>query len=84
MASLATAQDQELLIFINKQIRHFDLGLKKWISPPITLHFNRSNEVSIFDSIGDSIESYFPIAQMHFELFLWSFGHIIRLILIPY
>ena len=27
MASLATAQDQELLIFINKQIRHFDLGL---------------------------------------------------------
>jgi len=26
MASLATAQDQELLIFINKQIRHFDLG----------------------------------------------------------
>ena len=28
MASLATAQDQELLIFINKQIRHFDLGLK--------------------------------------------------------
>ena len=28
MATLATAQDQELLIFINKQIRHFDLGLK--------------------------------------------------------
>ena len=37
MASLATAQDQELLIFINKQIRHFDLGLNLFFFEAQTL-----------------------------------------------
>ena len=62
MATLATAQDQELLIFINKQIRHFDLGFIFWSEDPSTIN-------CFF-----ILESYWPIAQMHFDEFLWSFG----------
>ena len=38
MATLATAQDQELLIFINKQIRHFDLGFEIISADPSTFN----------------------------------------------
>ena len=72
MASLATAQDQELLIFINKQIRHFDLGFNLFFEAQ-TLALS-----IVFFYIG---ESNWPIAQMHFDEFLWSFGLVNKLLL---